>query len=388
MENSKIITSNEQSEEVKISNQFIFKSSDKLKYDPILQIYKGINKKTNEDIAIKIIFENTEFHYLIHEYSILNNLQNIENFPKIIFFSQSEENVILITNLLGKNLEQLIRNQPTKHFSLKTTLMLSIQILKIIQIFHEKNYIHRNIKPENFLIGLKNFSLINLIGFNLSRYYINQKDNIHIPYKEGKSFIGTIRFCSIYTHFGFEQSRRDDLQSIGFMLIYFIKGSLPWMGIKCKNIKEKIMRIKEKKIEVTPGILCHNVDFSIKSYFDYVLNLKFEEKPNYEFLINLFLDDLKRNNFDNDLNFDWCQRKSISDNKENYNIQSNINNKFYNTFGSQMNFSGSISQNKIKNDNNNYHQITQQSINMSQNNPYNQYYQKNKSVEISFEQTK
>ena len=255
MENTKIISSNEKSEEVMISNQFIFKSSDKLKYDPILQIYKGINKKTNEEIAIKIIFDNTEFYHLIHEYSILNNLQNIENFPKIILFSQSEENIILITNLLGKNLEQLIRNQPTKHFSLKTTLMLSIQILKIIQIFHEKNYIHRNIKPENFLIGLKNLSLINLIGFNLSHHYINQKNKIHIPYKEGKSFIGTIRFCSLYTHFGFEQSRRDDLQSIGFMLIYFIKGSLPWMGIKCKNIKEKIMRIKEKKIEVLKVIL-------------------------------------------------------------------------------------------------------------------------------------
>ena len=101
------------------------------------------------------------------------------------------------------------------------------------------------------------------------------------------------------------------------------------------------------------------------------------------------MDDLKRNNFENDLNFDWCYRKSLSNNKENYNIQSNINkSNFYNTFGSQMNFSGSISQNKIKNDNNNYHQFTQQSINMSQNNPYNQYYQKNKSVEISFEQTK
>ena len=153
------------------------------------------------------------------------------------------------------------------------------------------------------------------------------------------------------------------------MLIYFIKGSLPWMGIKCKNIKEKIMRIKEKKIEVTPGILCYNVDFSIKRYFDYVLNLKFEEKPNYEFLINLFLDDLKRNNFENDLNFDWCYRKSLSNNKENYNIQSNINkSNFYNTFGSQVNFSRSISNNRIKNDNN--------------------HYQKDKSVEISFEQIK
>jgi serine/threonine protein kinase len=374
--NSKITSSNEKPEEITINNKFIFQTSNRIKTNSISNIFKGINKKSNEEIIIKIISEKTEFHNLIHEYSILKNFQECENFPKIFYYSKNEENIILITNYLGKNLEELIKIEPTKHFSLKTTLMLSIKIIEIIKIFHEKNYIHRNIKPENFLIGKSNLSKLNLIGFNLSKHY--KKNNIHISYKNNKSLIGTLRFSSIYSHFGFEQSRRDDLISLGYMIIYFIKGNLPWIGIKSKNIKEKINRIKEKKIEVTPNILCQNINFNIQSFFDYVLKLKFSETPNYEFLINLFLEDLKIHNFNNDLIFDWCERKSISFN--------NNSNKFYNgTFGSQINFStNTINKNKT----NNYHQFSQESIIFQQNNQYNQYYQKNKSVEISFEQTK
>jgi len=149
----------------------------------------------------------------------------------VFFFGNEGEANIMIMEKLGKNLETLF-NECSRIFSIKTILNIAIQILSRIQFFHSKCYIHRDIKPENFLIGIDECNkLIYLIDFGLSKLFKDPVLGTHIAYVDHKSFTGTARYASISTHIGIEQSRRDDLESIGHMLIYFVKGMLPWQGI-------------------------------------------------------------------------------------------------------------------------------------------------------------
>lgn len=136
---------------------------------------------------------------------------------------------------------------------------------------HSKSFIHRDIKPENFLTGLKKKShLIYLIDYGLAKIYRDRKTGLHIPYVEGKSLTGTARYASIYTHLGIQQSRRDDLEAIGYLLVYFMKGELPWQGLKAKTKKEKYKKIMEKKIASPPEVLCENLP-GMEIYITYYL---------------------------------------------------------------------------------------------------------------------
>jgi casein kinase 1 len=146
--------------------------------------------------------------------------------------------------------------------------MVADQMITRIESVHSKNYIHRDIKPENFLIGLgKRSNFIYLIDYGLAKKYRDPKTHQHIPYKERKSLTGTIRYASINAHLGIEQSRRDDLESIGYVLIYFIKGKLPWQGAgpEGQPKAERFHKIMEKKMAIPIEYLCF--DAPSKSYF-------------------------------------------------------------------------------------------------------------------------
>ena len=301
-------------EEVKIKNQYSFKSTDRLGGGSFGQIYKGINLKTKEEVAIKIESKNIETPQLLHESKILKILKENEGFPKVYLITPLDDVLIMVMELLGDNLQKLIKSQKEKKFSLKTTLMLGIQILKRIQTLHENNFIHRDIKPENFTIGLKKMNnTIYMIDYGLTRKYCDSHKN-HIPYKEGKNLTGTALYASIYTQKGIEQSRRDDLESLGYMMVYFCKGELPWMDVKAKNKAGKYKKIMEKKIEMKPEILCNGLVSEFMAYFKYVRELQFTEEPNYNYLLGLLNNAMKKNNIKNDFKFDWCASNNDSKN--------------------------------------------------------------------------
>ena len=304
-------------EEVKIKNQYSFKSTDRLGGGSFGQIFKGIYLKTKEEVAIKIESKNIETPQLLHESKILKILKDNEGFPKVFLLTPLDDVLVMVMELLGDNLQKLIKNQPQQNFSLKTTLMLGIQILRRIKTLHENNFIHRDIKPENFTIGLKKMNnTIYMIDYGLTRKYCDSHKK-HIPYKDKKNLTGTALYASIYTHKGIEQSRRDDLESLGYMMVYFCKGELPWMNVQAKNKAGKYKKIMEKKIEMKPEILCAGLPDEFKEYFKYVRELQFTEEPKYEFLLGLLGNAMKKNNIKNDFKFDWCQSNNSAINNNN-----------------------------------------------------------------------
>ena len=228
------------------------------------QIYLGRNIRENYPIAIKVE-ESSNRSHLHLEYEILKDIQGGVGIPRIFKYRQGHNHNYLLMELLGKSLDKLF-TENNKSFSYKTIFQIGYQMIDRIQYVHSKGYIHRDIKPGNFVIGRGDKSkIIYLIDFGLSKRYIDPETQKHIPYKIGKGLTGTARYVSLFTHYGIEQARRDDIESIAFNLIYFARGKLPWQGVKTKNKKEKHKKIMESKLVHTPEILCSNsttfVDF-------------------------------------------------------------------------------------------------------------------------------
>ena len=193
----------------------------------------------------------------------------------------------LIMEFLGPNLNELFKFCGMRKFTISTCALLAIQMINRIENVHKHSFLHRDIKPENFMIGSQDASnVIYLVDFGLSKRYKNVRNNQHIPYREGRNLIGTARYVSISTHLGIEQSRRDDLESVGYVLIFFLKGFLPWQGMKGGD---KYQRIMEKKLQIPTDILCLGLPEEMAVYMNYVKSLRFEDRPDYDHLRGLFI---------------------------------------------------------------------------------------------------
>lgn len=185
--------------------------------------------------------------------------------------------------------------------------MLADQLLSRLQMIHTKCYLHRDIKPDNFLLGrtAETHNIIHVIDFGLAKLYKEPRTHKHIPYREGKNLTGTARYASINTHLGIEQSRRDDLESLGYMLIYFLKGALPWQGLKAVTKNQKYEKILECKISTPVDALCKGIPAEFKGYIEYVQRLRFDDKPDYGYLMGQFRELFFRKGFVYDNEYDW-----------------------------------------------------------------------------------
>ena len=268
-------------------------------------VFLGINLKTNEKVAIKIEERKIPKPSLEREAYILYSLK-IPGLPKLITFGRNKKYNILVQELLGKSLYQ-IHNDYNKKFSVKDTCILAIQIINIIEIVHGKNYIHCDIKPQNILIGNENLNLIYLIDFGLAKKYRSDRGN-HVKFSVTKRIIGTPRFCSINAMRGIELSRKDDLESIAYMVIYFIKGNLPWQGLKIEDSEKRFKKITEIKKNSKTEELCKGLPKEIWEFYDYTKNLEFEENPDYDYMRGLFYNVLNNLNAENDIFFSWSNK--------------------------------------------------------------------------------
>jgi len=249
-------------------------------------IYKGKNIRTNEEVAIKIESIDNDIKLLKNESIIYQYLLNTSGIPSIKWYGRDEENYYMVINLLGKSLQE-IKNKH-KLFSLKTTLQIGIKLIILLRTIHEKGLIHRDVKPDNFLFGLNDFNRIFIIDFGFCKSFINHETNKHISMKKTNNLIGTQTYASINAHDYIELSRRDDMESLFYMLIYFCCGSLEWQNTttEINNTSDKNQFIKQMKIKMIEKP-SKNIPLILIKCIKMVRLLAFEEKPNYSEYIKI-----------------------------------------------------------------------------------------------------
>ncbi|KAB2072127.1 hypothetical protein E1A91_A08G278600v1 [Gossypium mustelinum] len=269
------------------------------------EIFLATHIETGETVAVKIENRQTKHPQLLYEAKLYNILQGGSGIAHIKWCGVNGEDNVLVLDLLGPSLEDLFVYCGRK-FSLKTVLMLADQMIARIEFMHAKGFLHRDIKPDNFLMGLgRKANQVYIIDFGLAKRYRDPNTNRHIPYRENKNLTGTARYASCNTHLGIEQSRRDDLESLGYVLLYFLRGSLPWQGLKAATKKQKYDKICEKKLSTPIEVLCKSHPVEFASYFHYCHSLTFDQRPDYGFLKRLFQDLFTREGYESDYIFDW-----------------------------------------------------------------------------------
>ncbi|KFY47005.1 hypothetical protein V494_00229 [Pseudogymnoascus sp. VKM F-4513 (FW-928)] len=269
------------------------------------EIYLGKNIISGEEVAIKLESAKAERPQLKHEARVYKSLAGGVGVPYVRWFGTECDYNAMVLDLLGPSLEDLF-NFCNRKFSLKTVLLLADQLISRIAYIHSKSVIHRDIKPENVLMGAgKRGNLVNIIDFGLAKKYRDPRTHSHIPYRENRNLTGTARYASVNTHIGVDQSRRDDMESLGYVMLYFCRGSLPWQGLKAATAKQKYDGVMFKKMTTRTEVLCHGLPNEFAIYLNYTRSLRFDAKPDYVYLRKIFRDLFVREGFEYDYVFDW-----------------------------------------------------------------------------------
>ncbi|XBW35197.1 hypothetical protein QEN19_000760 [Hanseniaspora menglaensis] len=270
-------------------------------------LFEGINLINGIPVAIKFEPRKAEAPQLREEYKTYRILAGCKGVPNAYYLGQQGLHNILVIDLLGPSLEDLFE-WCGRRFSVKTTVQVAVQMISLMENLHAHSLIYRDIKPDNFLIGRPGSdesNMVHLIDFGMAKLYRDPKTKKHIPYRERKSLSGTARYMSINTHLGREQSRRDDMEALGHVFFYFLRGQLPWQGLKAANNKQKYEKIGEKKRQTNVYDLAQGVPIQFGRYLDIVRNLEFEEVPDYEGYRQLLISALKDQDLKMDGNYDW-----------------------------------------------------------------------------------
>ena len=265
------------------------------------QVLYGKHKNTSLEVAVKVISSDTSTDTIRKEINFSKQLQKITGFPTIYYTCVYDKKNIIVESLLGPSLDKLFKYCGRK-FPLKTVCLIGKEIVKRLENMHEKGILHRDLKPNNLTWGnfnssynnISNCNSINnisnnldiktifLIDFGLSCSFLEGGLSYkHYKIKTNLSFVGTLRYASLNSHKGIRQSRRDDLESMIYILIYFLKGKLPWQDVKAKQKEERHKLISEIKSKVTIESLCENLPSEFAELLTYVKNLEFDEKPIY-----------------------------------------------------------------------------------------------------------
>ena len=289
-----------------------YKAIKKLGEGSFGKVYKAEYK--GEYYALKFENHNEGQNLLEAEATIMSYLKG-PNIPLIKSFGFAGDYNILVMQLLGKSLEDIFNK--LEKFSVKTTAMLGYQMLNALQYIHDRHIIHRDIKPDNYVMGINDKNaILYLLDFGLAKKYRSSRTLIQYPYIKRKKLTGTARYASIHALEEMEQSRRDDLESTGYVLMYFLRGNLPWQGLKIKTKDNRYQKILDKKKETSTEELCKNFPNEFKQFMDYVKNLEYEENPDYNKLRrNFFFLITKKMEDKFDLIYDWTTQSDLKKRK-------------------------------------------------------------------------
>ena len=367
IQNSKKIKENNSSEDGIINKVFLFK------YMPVKKIGSGsfasVYKAESGDECFAMKFErrSNEYEYLEDEAIIMRYLK-CPQIPVVKCFGKNMEYNIMVMELLGDSLE--FNFTIKKKFSVKTVAMIGYQILSILEFIHDKHIIHRDIKPANLVMGLKEKNaILYLLDFGLAKKFRSSKTLMQYPYIRKKKMTGTARYASIHAMEEMEQSRRDDLESTAYVLLYFLRGSLPWQGLKIKSKENRYKKIMVKKKEIKSEELCETFPEEFKYFVDYVRNLGYTENPDYEKLRNNFLVLVKEKMCRNfDFIYDWTTKSDIQQRNDSIDI---LNGNFRGNKNNTDNKNNEENKNTFNDENNKENQLDNTNNNLEGNNNLN-----------------
>ena len=302
-------------------------------------VYEGINELTKEHVAIKCEKIGGKYDNLESEAYTLLLLKSF-GIPKLITYGRISCFRVLIEELLGKTIRFVFNKLINNKNKLNDICLFAIQCIDRLEFIHSKNLIHRDIKPPNFLIGRKDPNVIYLIDFGAAKKYRSSRTGKHIKYIYTNMICGSVRYMSINGNRGYEQSRRDDLESLGYTLIELLTKKLPWVKLENSEIdfETNCKKISDLKYSITPEELPSGLPKQFAEYIKYCRNLEFEQKPNYNYLRNLFIEIINSNIplininiFISSMQFSWMAKMKDNKNDENswkdFYIRSNILNK-------------------------------------------------------------
>jgi casein kinase I family protein HRR25 len=270
-------------------------------------VYKGRDLETSESVAFKMEPMDAKHPRLRYEAKLYQSFSESFGVPSFRWFGKEKHlNMnVLIVDLLGPSLQDLLDSCGGK-FSLKTVLLLADQMINRIEWLHSRSLLHRDIKPENFAIGVgEKAKIVHMIDFGLAKKF-RDKNLEHISYGDGKRMIGTLQFASLQAHLGIEQGRRDDLESLGYVLMYFLRGNLPWQTVTADDTTSRNEEFLKWKMSTSVKSLCAGFPHEFEVFLSTCKNMRFREKPDYSYLKNILRDALFREGYRRDFTFDWA----------------------------------------------------------------------------------
>jgi serine/threonine protein kinase len=260
-------------------------------------VYSGEDFSEKTEVAIKVQTDPRDPSAMLNECSVYESLNGTSGFPYVYELGCEGDRHYIVMELLGCSIRQLL-SQTSRTFSLTTVLMLADQMLARVEYLHRKGWVHRDIKPSNFLMGLNSRSNeIYLIDFGLATPLSGES----IP------FGGTTCYASINVQSGLPPGRRDDLESLGYVLIYLAKGSLPWRDIAAQHLRSSFGAVLQTKVSVPIDELCDGLPLEFQTYMETVRRLGIDEIPDYAALRELFRDLFRAREFLFDYRYDWLR---------------------------------------------------------------------------------
>ncbi|XP_037937667.1 casein kinase I-like [Teleopsis dalmanni] len=282
-----------------------YKCIKKLNSGAFGKVYLGENTQSGEKVAIKLESQKENSKFLQYEYYFYSKLSDGIGIPKVEYYGKEKKNNALVMTLLGPSLESFF-SFCGKKFTLHTVCLLADQMIDRIEFIHSKGIIHRDIKPENFLTGLlEESSLIYLVDFGFSDLYRDSVTNEHIECVDNETFYGTMDFSSCNALQNKTQSRRDDIEALGYVLIYFLKGKLPWHNITAETSRQQADKVLEMKLSASINDLCKGIDDIFNVYMSHCRSLDFKETPDYRYLKDIFRFKLANMRIRLTSTFDW-----------------------------------------------------------------------------------
>mmetsp|Transcript_26838 Transcript_26838/g.42919 ORF Transcript_26838/g.42919 Transcript_26838/m.42919 type:complete len:381 (+) Transcript_26838:40-1182(+) len=285
-----------------------YRTGKKLGSGSYSEVHLAIDKISGEKVAIKFEWQKAEkTNKLLNEAKYYQDLKNDVGFPRIRWCGSKGEYNMMVLDLLGPSLDDLFKKR--KRFSVKTVLMLAKQMVDRLKYVHDCGILYRDIKPHNFLMGVgeQGSKRVYLVDFGLAKRYRDAETGAHseLRIKKGRGVTGTVRYSSLNVHEGYDASRRDDLLALGYVLLHFLRGGLPWLGISAKSKRTKHELIRRRKNKTSDEDLCSGFPEEFVEYFKYCRSLEFYDRPDYLRIQKMFDRVLVREGYANDHKFDW-----------------------------------------------------------------------------------